>query len=1119
MRDAGGGLLRRFEEAVSHPEGSYGIVWDGRLEDGGPAPEGALQAVIRVEDPAGAAAAQQLAIALTLDRTAPLVAISLPASSSVVPLATQAHGTIQDPNLHEYVLTAERPFSAAVELARGTQSVVDADLASLATLTEGPYQLVVTAEDAAENRAELRVPFTLDATDPHALIASPAPGSFLDRGPSPVSVTGTATDAHLESYQLQYGAGTAPADFVSISTGTQVVASGPLGSWSVAHLSDGPYVLDLVVRDRAGQSAESRSAIVLDGLAPEAAIDAPAPQADLNAPATIRGTASDANLASWRLEAAPGDASTAFQWSMLAEGDATVTHGVLASWEPLPPDGLHTLRLTAADRAGHTAAAVRTVTIDTVPPPAPASLEAVVHPAAGLTGDVTLTWPAVAAGDLRGYTVSRNGVGLTPEPIASAEYTDTSRPEGTYLYEVRAQDRAGNASAPASRTVHVDRTPPTVALLAPAPGASVSGSIEVRGTAFSLDDFAGFRLSVGTGATPVDWAAIAQSTVPVSAGVLGTWTPSVPGPHVLALEAEDQAGNQARITVAVTVDHAPPGPPVLMSVSNVPQPTTLTATWQASLDPDTVGYLVYRNGHLANAPAVVIGDLHPYLVSGPAYADTSLPDGSHCYRVVAMDGAGNVSVPSNEICRSLDNHPPHAVLVEPPDGTRFEFPLRLVAVTPDLDVASVRFEYTPASQSAWTQVAAPDALPPYEATLDPAALAPGEYRVRAVAAGAGGRAGIPSPAPITVTYRRRRRTLCAIAAAGVRGRRRGLAQLGPQAPSPTWRGFHVYRDGERLTATPQSQPTFAEARPLGVYEYAVTAVDQDATGSLPATVEAFVYRPFLAPVIPPVTGGPVTLTGESAQPGGTMEILRLGVVVGQAPATSAGTFAVPGIPLQPGPNLLSARERSAAGGTSLPSEDVVAIAGAEPHAVSGLHANVSGLDVSLEWDPLDDPDVFGYHVRRNVRHHRPVLAGRRVAGRREQQPRRAPSAVCVRRAHGDGLGTGDGGPGGGMARRSSGAGPGRAHRPRFRWAGRSGRGARPPYRGRVAGPGAALAGSARGTGLASQPHARPAVRDRARSRTVGAGDVRRARGGLGRDAGRGSRRRPPLRRDGVRRAP
>ena len=58
-------------------------------------------------------------------------------------------------------------------------------------------------------------------------------------------------------------------------------------------------------------------------------------------------------------------------------------------------------------------------------------------------------------------------------------------------------------------------------------------------------------------------------------------------------------------------------------------------------DPDVIGSLVYRNGRLANAPAVVIGDLRPYLVAGPSYTDAPLPDGAHCYRIVAMDEAGN----------------------------------------------------------------------------------------------------------------------------------------------------------------------------------------------------------------------------------------------------------------------------------------------------------------------------------------------------------------------------------------------------------------------------------------------------------------------------------------------
>ena len=849
-------------------------------------------------------------------------------------------------------------------LARGTQSQVDAELATLTSLSDGPYELVVTAEDAAENRTQTRAAITFDAVLPQALITSPAPGAVVARGIAPIAIVGLALDAHLEMYELQFGAGTAPSYFVPISTGSQSVTSGPLGSWAVAGLVDGPYVLRLTVRDRAGRSAESSATIVLDGRAPEAALTEPAADAVLNAAATVRGTATDVNLVSWRLEASPGDAATAFQWSPLEESSTSIVEGPLWHWAPLPPDGSHALRLIVTDGAGHESVVMRSVTIDTVPPGAPAALVSEVRKDGTATADVALSWAANVEPDLAGYVVARDGLALGTELLALPRFIDEDRPEGVYRYEVRAVDRAGNASAPRDRSVTIDLTPPTVALLDPAAGSSVAGAVDVRGTAFSVDDFAELRLLAGEGASPSGWTLVRRSTTPVSAGFLGTWTPIQAGAHVLALEAEDRAGNQARVTLGVTVDRTPPAAPVLLSVQNVPLPTTLTSTWQPAGGGDLAGYLLYRNGRLANAPAVVIGDLRPYLVPGPAHADLLLPDGAQCYRVVAMDQAGNASPPSNEICATLDNRPPYAALVEPPDGTRFEFPIQLLATTPDLDVASVRFEFTPATQSDWAAIGTPDTEPPFEATLDPIALSPGAYRIRAVAAEASGETD-PAPVSITVSY----------GDASAPAPPSGLAvyvdgsvvTLGWTAGAePDLVGYHVYRGDVRLTPAPQAATAFTEALEAGTYAYGVSALDADGNESLPSVVDALVYRLQLDAVVPAVTDGPVTLTGAGGRTtGGIVEIVRSGATVGQAPVDSSGHFTVSGVALAPGANILAARERSPSGHPSLESEDVVAIAYPAPGPLSNLASSVSGLEVSLHWDAPVDPEVFGYRVRRD----------------------------------------------------------------------------------------------------------------------------------------------------------
>src|SRR5262249_19633622 len=148
---------------------------------------------------------------------------------------------------------------------------------------------------------------------------------------------------------------------------------------------------------------------------------------------------SDPHIDTWRLEAAPGPAATAFQWTPLASDQHGVEDGVLVDWNPLPPDGLHTLRLTARNKAGYVATALRTVTVDTTPPAPPRPKAKVVRTGAH-EASIVLTWEPNTEPDLAGYRVSRDSetlTGLIPDPT----HTDPGRANGVYTYAVTAEDR------------------------------------------------------------------------------------------------------------------------------------------------------------------------------------------------------------------------------------------------------------------------------------------------------------------------------------------------------------------------------------------------------------------------------------------------------------------------------------------------------------------------------------------------------------------------------------------------------------------------------------------------------------------------------------------------------
>jgi subtilase family serine protease/Tol biopolymer transport system component/fibronectin type 3 domain-containing protein len=989
IRTTGGVTLRQVEGGVVRDAGiAYSVVWDGLTDP--PAQvvdDGEYLVWARVVDPGGGSSSQENSVAVTVDRTPPAVIVSRPAAGAVVGRNEAVHGSVQDAQLAFYVVTATPPGGAPVELDRGVQARTDADLATLASLSDGPYTLTVSAEDVAGNRSSADVAVTVDSVVPRVLIAAPGVGAVVRKDAAPVVVTGAAVDANLSEYVLSVGPGASPAYFDEVARGSAGGESITLGSWGVASLPDGEWTLKVRATDRAGNAAETLRTVSLDGTDPVAAITAPASGSALGSPPSVTGTASDAHFESWTLEAAPGPADTPFPYSFVAFGTSAVSNGSLATW-PLPPDGVYTLRLTVRDRAGHSATAISTVTVDTVPPSAPptgltaavsasgssgvAAMAAFASAASSATVEVRLAWQASTDPDVAGYRVYRNGELLTPDLLVATTFTETGLSEGSvFRYTVVAEDRAGNRGPESALTVRIDVTPPQAEIQRPLPETTVSGLVTVRGTAFSADDFKAYRLLVsdGPGPSPTSWTPLRTSSLPVVAGVLGEWTAVGEGQRILALEAEDVSGNVNRVTVAVTVDTVPPAAPVLQSATEGPA-GAVTVVWDPSASLDVQGYLVHRNGQLTayDAPGLVPGDLRAYLVFDTEYADRGVPDGQQCYRVVAMDEAGNLSPPSNEVCVSLDNRAPRAVIVEPAGGTRFDRPIRLVATSPDrdTDIASVQFELRRfPTADPWTAVGPADATPPFEADLDPVALtlAVGDYELRAVATDQGARTDL-SPAAIQVRYAD---TEPPAPPSGLTARvEADQVHLTWQASTePDLSAYRVYRDGEAIaTAT---GPSFTDSGVgLGSHEYLVTALDvEDNESAVGNRVTAVVYALSLDHRFPVTTDAEVTLRGGGARPEATIQILRDTTVVAEAPPGAEERFEVPAVPLVTGGNVLTARGVDAQSNQSIPSAELVLISNAPPPPATGLAATVTGYDVDLSWNAVDDPELHGYLVLRD----------------------------------------------------------------------------------------------------------------------------------------------------------
>ncbi len=975
IQDLDGRMVR--EIAVDHAvaAGSLAFSWDGVDGAGQPVPDGEYRVAVHAVLLANLNVTQVEVAPLILDRLPPEVTIRRPGNGFAAGSGSVV-GTISDPLIASYSveLASGAPLGAWTVLDAGTANRVDAPLGSLDGLPEGPHTLRVRAEDAAENRIERILPFVVDNTPPQLAITAPAVGAIVGMAGDPIAIVGAIVEEHLASWRLEVGVGDSPSSWMPLASGSELPLEPTLGAWPVAGLADGLYTLRLSATDQASLSSEKRLVVTVDNTPPVAAVLSPRAGDFVRGAAPVVGLATDTHFAQFVLSVAP-EGSLAF--SEIGRSATPVTDGSLATWTALPPDGRYLLRLEVTDAADNRARVELPVEVDTHPPSAPtlrASLEG--------GRDARLHWTASPEPDVVGYEIFRDGVKLPGDPLTATTALDAGLGDGRHAYVVRAVDRAGWRSEPSNEAiVEVDRTPPLARILEPAVGASVSGVIEVRGTAWSADDLRMWRLSVVPllGGTPT---LLAQSTVSVEADRLADWATATldeGSSHRLRLEAEDVAGNVGADEVVVTIDNLPPAPPTGLA-ANVPGGSAdVVVTWNANSEADLEGYLLYRDGALVNAGGGPTGDPRTFVIRATSYSDRRRPDGTYTYIVLAMDQAGNLSGPSSPAEATVSRQAPHAVIVEPADGASIGESTTVRATTSDQDVAEVRFRFRAVGVEDWTDLGNPDSAAPWEAAFTPESFVPplpfGDYELEAVATDLGGLVD-PGPSQITVTYT----DLGAPAApldlrAAVDG---GEVSLQWQASTePDLRGYFVERrlqgseDWSRLSPDPVVTTVLVDSSVAdGDYDYRVVAVDQSGNLSLPSNaVPALVYTPRLRQPYTPTELRTTILAGRGRIAATIEGTLTNGAGTGPLPAIVTGadaTFSLPDLPLAIGDNTFSLRLVDG-GGNRSKAATVIVRSGDRPATPSGV-AGVAGPgdhDVSLTWNANSEADLLGYRLVRD----------------------------------------------------------------------------------------------------------------------------------------------------------
>lgn len=963
VRRSSGQKVRTLVQAVPAPAGIGAAVWDGRNTGGVVEADGDMVAVLTAEafnangDPI---ARQTERTGFVLDATPPVLSFQQP-DRPVTTGSSGASARAVDPLLAEAQLAVSIAGGAYEPLA-DAQDGSGALAASLDTLPEGPATLRVTASDRAENQATKTLSVIIDRTPPKVAVAVPAPGTHVSGRKQHLKIEGSIDELHLARWELRLDAAT-------LGQGTTLPATPTLLDWDPLTAPDGPATLSLRADDQAGLNGMVNVPIVIDNTPPVAAIRATGSPMYLRNGTPIAGTASDLNIAGWRLDLTPGG-STGTRWTEMGRGAAEVADTTITALPALPPDGTYGLRLTVVDKAGNESAALQDVVVDNTAPPTVALTAAVEN-----RRDARVRWNVSSASDVAGYILLRNGSRVSPQLITDTTYIDPGLAAGTYRYVVKAVDRAGNESEPSNEgSVVVSGSEPVAQIFAPTNDAWTAGIADVRGTASSPADFKEYRLYVGTGTAPTSWQLLRRSPLAITADVLAAWnTTSLAegASYTLKLEAEDLSGVVATDRVTVKVKNTPPRAPLqlagTLTVNNV------ALTWNANTEPDIQGYLVYRDQRLANATGLVIGSLVPYLVKPNAYNDVSVPDGRHRWFVQAMDLAGNVSDPSNEVEFTIDTRPPHVAISKPADGAKASQTITLVGESPDTDLRTVQYQFRPEGNGAWTDIGAAltTASGPWTLEWDVSALAYGRYQVRAVGTDLGGKVD-PAPGFITLVITDLRKPDApATLAARVTG---GDVALSWAASASSYAvGYHVERFNPngtvtRLTGTPLAGLALTDAGLADAwYAYRVIAVSAGGTESDPSNnAPALVYTPLVDQPFTPTAATTVDLPGTvpSAALRITLRPQGGGATIAEATADDTGAFRFDALPLALGDNRYELVGSDSAGNTSKPARLRV-LRGVAPAAPTGLAATVTGRDATLTWAANTEADLAGYVAARD----------------------------------------------------------------------------------------------------------------------------------------------------------
>jgi subtilisin family serine protease len=285
-----------------------------------------------------------------------------------------------------------------------------------AELGDGLKTLSINATDEAGNSAVVQLTFVVDNTAPAAQLTVP---SYV-RGTSTINLTGS--DPNFDRTELYIGG-----DLVE----TWNVPGNQTYSWNTTGLTDGTYLLKLLVYDKAGNMAARTATSIVDNTMPIAEIKTPLNASYIRRTYAITIYGYDTNLDTMELY---------IEDSLVQTWNASGTQTYYWNTTSLT-DGAYRIRLLVEDKAGNAVEKAVNVTLDNTPPTL-----SIIAPAEGaeLSGNASIRF-TVSDTDLDRVLLYLDNA-VYNVTGTSFNWVTTTVGDGTHTIKLVAYDKAGNTA-------------------------------------------------------------------------------------------------------------------------------------------------------------------------------------------------------------------------------------------------------------------------------------------------------------------------------------------------------------------------------------------------------------------------------------------------------------------------------------------------------------------------------------------------------------------------------------------------------------------------------------------------------------------------------------------------